>query len=45
MVKNLISRLSVLIVLIAFLAACTRKGEYHHVIAADGAGIAGFGLQ
>ncbi|MEG2594606.1 MAG: DUF4836 family protein, partial [Bacteroides sp.] len=45
MVKNLISRLSVLIVLIAFLAACSKKAEYTHVIPADVTAIAAFDLQ
>ncbi|MBP6065748.1 MAG: DUF4836 family protein [Bacteroides sp.] len=45
MEKNLISRLSVLVVLIAFATACSRKTEYTHVIPADATAIAAFNLQ
>ena len=40
MVKRMISRLSVLGVLIVFMAACSKKAEYIHVIPADASAVA-----
>lgn len=45
MVKKLISRLSVLAVLIVFLAACSKKSEYTNVIPADATAIASINLK
>ena len=40
MAKKTISRLSVLAVLIVFLAACSKTSEYTHVIPADASVVA-----
>lgn len=45
MVKRMISRLSVLVVLIAFLAACSKTSEYTHVIPADATAVASINLK
>ena len=43
MVKKMISRLSVLAVLIVFLAACSKTSEYTNVIPADASVVASIG--
>ena len=45
MVKRMISRLSVLGVLIVFMAACSKKAEYIHVIPADASAVASVNLN
>ena len=45
MVKRMISRLSVLAVLIVFMAACSKKAEYIHVIPADASAVASINLN
>ena len=45
MVKRMISRLSVLGVLIVFIAACSKKAEYIHVIPADASAVASVNLN
>ena len=45
MVKKMISRLSVLAVLIAFLAACSKTSEYTNVIPADASVVASINLK
>lgn len=45
MVKKMISRLSVLAVLIVFMAACSQKSEYTSVIPADASAIASINLK
>lgn len=45
MVKNLISRLSVLAVLIVFMAACSKTSEYTNVIPADATAVVSLNLQ
>ena len=45
MVKRMISRLSVLGVLIVFMAACSKKAEYIHVIPADASAVASINLN
>ena len=45
MVKRMISRLSVLAVLIVFMAACSKKAEYIHVIPADASAVASIERQ
>lgn len=45
MVKKMISRLSVLAVLIVFLAACSKTSEYTHVIPADASAVAAIHLK
>ncbi|MEG1562791.1 MAG: DUF4836 family protein [Bacteroides sp.] len=45
MAKNLISRLSVLAVLIVFMAACSKKSEYTNAIPADATAIAAIHLK
>ena len=45
MVKKMISRLSVLAVLIAFLAACSKTSEYTNVIPADASVVASINLN
>lgn len=45
MVKRMISRLSVLAVLIVFMAACSKKAEYIHVIPADASAVASVNLN
>ena len=45
MVKRMISQLSVLAVLIVFMAACSKKAEYIHVIPADASAVASINLN
>lgn len=45
MVKRMISRLSVLAVLIVFMAACSKKAEYIHVIPANASAVASINLN
>lgn len=45
MVKKMISRLSVLAVLIVFMAACSKKSEYTNVIPADASAVASIDLK
>lgn len=45
MVKKMISRLSVLVVLIVFMAACSKKSEYTNVIPADASAVASIDLK
>lgn len=45
MVKKMISRLSVLVVLVAFLASCSSNTEYTNLIPADATAIASINLQ
>lgn len=45
MVKKMISRLSVLAVLIVFLAACSKTSEYTNVIPADASVVASINLK
>ena len=45
MVKRMISRLSVLAVLIVFMAACSKKAEYIHMIPADASAVASINLN
>ena len=45
MAKKTISRLSVLAVLIVFLAACSKTSEYTHVIPADASVVASINLK
>ena len=45
MVKRMISRLSGLAVLIVFMAACSKKAEYIHVIPADASAVASINLN
>ena len=45
MAKKMISRLSVLAVLIVFLAACSKQTEYTNVIPADATAVASIDLN
>ena len=45
MAKKMISRLSVLAVLIVFLAACSKQTEYTNVIPADATAVASIDLK
>ena len=45
MVKRMISQLSVLAVLIVFMAACSKKADYIHVIPADASAVASINLN
>ena len=45
MSKRMISRLSVLVVLMVFMAACSKKSEYTNVIPADASAVASIHLK
>ena len=45
MAKRMISRLSVLVVLMVFMAACSKKSEYTNVIPADASAVASIHLK